>query len=71
MRTVPSIMKDILLVNPWIYDFTAHDFWLKPLGLLYIASILRENIDCRINFIDSLRKLIREGSSNNSKNPKI
>ena len=47
-------MKDILLVNPWIYDFTAYDFWLKPLGLLYIASILRTNTDCRLHFIDCL-----------------
>lgn len=46
--------KDILLVNPWIYDFTAYDFWLKPLGLLYIGSILRKNTDCRIHFIDCL-----------------
>ncbi|GAI31851.1 unnamed protein product, partial [marine sediment metagenome] len=33
---------NFLLINPWIYDFTAYDFWSKPLGLLYIASILRE-----------------------------
>lgn len=33
----------ILLINPWIYDFAAYDFWIKPLGLLYIASLLREN----------------------------
>lgn len=42
----------ILLINPWITDFKAYDFWMKPLGLLYISSILRENgynirmIDC-------------------------
>ncbi len=42
----------VLLVNPWIYDFAAYDFWIKPLGLLYIASVLRKNgfdvhlIDC-------------------------
>jgi len=54
MRTVTFIMKDVLLINPWIYDFTAYDFWLRPLGLLYIASILRENTDCRIHFIDCL-----------------
>jgi radical SAM superfamily enzyme YgiQ (UPF0313 family) len=47
-------MKDILLVNPWITDFTAHDFWLKPLGLLFLASILRENSDCRLHFVDCL-----------------
>ncbi|MEO0288110.1 MAG: radical SAM protein [candidate division WOR-3 bacterium] len=33
----------ILLVNPPIYDFTCYDYWLKPLGLLYVASFLREN----------------------------
>ncbi len=47
-------MKDILLVNPWIYDFTAYDFWLRPLGLLYIASVVRENSDCRLHFVDCL-----------------
>jgi radical SAM superfamily enzyme YgiQ (UPF0313 family) len=33
--------QHILLVNPWVYDFAAYDFWSKPLGLLYIASMLR------------------------------
>jgi radical SAM superfamily enzyme YgiQ (UPF0313 family) len=42
----------ILLVNPWIYDFAAYDLWSKPLGLLYIAALLKHNgfgvhlIDC-------------------------
>jgi radical SAM superfamily enzyme YgiQ (UPF0313 family) len=36
-------VKRALLVNPWIYDFAAYDLWSKPLGLLYIASILRKN----------------------------
>ncbi len=42
----------VLLINPWITDFAAYNFWIKPLGLLYIASLLRENgfgvtqIDC-------------------------
>jgi hypothetical protein len=42
----------ILLINPWINDFSAYDFWMKPLGLLYMASYLRKNgldvqlIDC-------------------------
>ncbi len=41
-----------LLVNPYIYDFAAYNFWSSPLGLLYIGSILRDNgfeiklIDC-------------------------
>jgi len=46
--------KDILLINPWIYDFTAYDFWLRPLGLLYVTSILREYTDFRLSFIDCL-----------------
>jgi radical SAM superfamily enzyme YgiQ (UPF0313 family) len=61
-------MKDILLVNPWIYDFTAYDFWLKPLGLLYLASILRENSSCRLNYVDCLdRSHPRLGISAKSK----
>jgi len=43
----------LLLVNPWIHDFAAYDFWLKPFGLLSIASILREN-GFDITFIDCL-----------------
>ena len=45
-------MKRILLINPWIHDFAAYDLWMKPMGLLYLGSILRKNgfsvslIDC-------------------------
>jgi len=46
--------KHILLVNPWIYDFTAYDFWAKPLGLLYVAAILRECTSFRLSFLDCL-----------------
>ena len=38
-----SMSHHILLINPWIYDFTAYDLWYRPLGLLYIASLLRIN----------------------------
>jgi len=31
-----------LLVNPWIEDFAAYDFWLKPLGLLYVGAYLKQ-----------------------------
>jgi radical SAM superfamily enzyme YgiQ (UPF0313 family) len=37
------MLRNILLINPWIYDFAAYDFWIAPLGLLYIGSFLREN----------------------------
>ena len=41
------------MINPWIYDFAAYDFWLKPLGLLYLGGLLRQN-GHRIHFIDCL-----------------
>ncbi len=34
--------RTILLVNPPIYDFAAYDLFSKPLGLLYLASRLRQ-----------------------------
>ena len=43
----------ILCVNPWIHDFAAFDFWAKPLGLLFLAAILREN-GLKISYIDCL-----------------
>ena len=49
-------MKDtphIVLINPWIHDFAAYDFWSKPIGLLYLASILRLH-GCRVSYIDCL-----------------
>lgn len=42
-----------LFINPFIYDFAAYNFWSKPLGLLYIASILRKN-GFEISFIDCM-----------------
>jgi len=45
--------KKVLLINPWIYDFAAYDFWLKPLGLLYLGGLLRANHH-RISCIDCL-----------------
>lgn len=44
---------NILLVNPWIHDFAAYDFWAKPLGLLSLASILRQH-GFSITYIDCL-----------------
>jgi tRNA A37 methylthiotransferase MiaB len=46
----------ILLVNPWIHDFAAYDFWAKPYGLLSLAGILRHHgypvtyLDCLDRF---------------------
>lgn len=46
--------KNILLIDPWIYDFTAYDFWLRPLGLLYIASLLQKYTRFHLHMIDCL-----------------
>ena len=43
----------ILLVNPWIHDFAAYDFWAKPIGLLILASILGSH-GYRVSYIDCL-----------------
>lgn len=47
---------NVLLINPWIYDFAAYDFWSKPLGLLYLAAILRKN-SISVHLIDCLNPL--------------
>ena len=48
-----KIKRNVLLVNPWIYDFSAYDFWQKPLGLLYIGAILNR-LGYRITLLDCL-----------------
>jgi len=43
----------ILLVNPWIFDFAAYNLWIEPLGLEYIASLLKMS-GVRVSVIDCL-----------------
>lgn len=63
----PNRRKRILLVNPWIYDFAAYDFWIKPLGLLTLGAILRQNgfevtiIDCLNAAYETKETAIRHG----------
>jgi len=42
-----------LLVNPWVCDFKAFDFWNKPLGLLIVARIL-QNLNFRVTLLDCM-----------------
>jgi hypothetical protein len=49
MKKAPNI----LLINPWIYDFAAHDLWSKPLGLLMLAGLLRAQ-GCQLRLLDCL-----------------
>lgn len=44
---------NVLLVNPWIHDFAAYDFWAKPLGLLTLAAILRHH-GFTVSYLDCL-----------------
>jgi radical SAM superfamily enzyme YgiQ (UPF0313 family) len=53
MFHVKHIAPHILLINPWITDFAAYNFWTMPLGLLRIASLLRMN-GFRVTLIDCL-----------------
>ncbi|MDZ7288880.1 MAG: B12-binding domain-containing radical SAM protein [candidate division KSB1 bacterium] len=48
-----SDIPTLLLVNPWITDFAAYDFWLKPLGLLYLAAVLRR-ADYAVRLVDCM-----------------
>jgi radical SAM superfamily enzyme YgiQ (UPF0313 family) len=43
----------ILLVNPWIHDFAAYDFWARPYGLLLLAAILGLH-DFQVTYLDCL-----------------
>lgn len=63
-----------LLINPWIYDVAAHDFWTKPLGLLYIAAFLEKAgaqvslIDCLDRFDPELQNMRNVKTSRSKKN---
>jgi hypothetical protein len=43
----------LLLINPWVYDFAAYDFFARPLGLLYLAGLLRAQ-GFTVHFLDCL-----------------
>ncbi len=43
----------LLLINPWIYDVAAYDFFAQPLGLLYLASFLSSR-GYEVHFLDCL-----------------
>ena len=53
-------MKNALLINPRVYDFKCHDFWMKPYGLLKIAYVLKQSginvslIDCMDRHADGM-----------------
>lgn len=48
---------NILAINPWIVDFAAYDFWLKPYGFLTLLTYLK-NKGLNIDYIDCLSRKI-------------
>lgn len=56
MNDLLSVKPDrphILCINPWIHDFAAYDFWAKPMGLLILAGMLRQD-GFAVSYIDCL-----------------
>ena len=53
MFHVKHTSPHILLINPWVTDFAAYNFWIRPLGLLYIAGFLR-GYGFQVTLIDCL-----------------
>ncbi|MDI3517360.1 MAG: hypothetical protein PWP37_1330 [Thermotogota bacterium] len=49
----------ILLINPWICDVAAYDFWMKPLGILYVGAIL-ERLGVEVELIDLTDRFLPE-----------
>lgn len=65
-----AMNRHILLINPWIYDFSAYDLWYKPLGLLSLASLLRLH-GARVTFVDCLNGEFPESGHPSIKKAKI
>ena len=57
-------IPNILLVNPWIHDFAAYDFWAKPVGVLTLASILRDS-GYEVTYIDCLDRFHSKAPESN------
>lgn len=58
MFHVKHIGPHVLLINPYITDFAAYNFWIKPLGLLRIAALLRKN-GFQVTMIDCLDYIVK------------
>ncbi|GAB4355441.1 MAG: B12-binding domain-containing radical SAM protein [Candidatus Abyssubacteria bacterium] len=50
------MLKNVLLIAPYIHDFAAYDLWLKPVGLLYVAAAA-ERAGCKVRLINCLDRL--------------
>ncbi|MFA5110228.1 MAG: hypothetical protein WC443_02365, partial [Desulfobaccales bacterium] len=50
---MPQPRPALLLINPWIYDFAAYDFFAQPLGMLHLAGLL-ESRGYAVHWLDCL-----------------
>jgi hypothetical protein len=59
-------MTKILLIKPPVYDFAAYDLWAKPLGLLYLSSLLKkQSVDIQLfDYMDRCSVLEKSPQSN-------
>ncbi len=60
----------ILLINPWIADFAAYNLWVRPLGLLFIGSMLRQ-AGFQVSLVDCLDFLSRKKTYGDGKFHKV
>ena len=58
-----------LLINPWIYDFSAVNMWSRPLGLLRVAEYLSQ-FDADLHFIDCTERVKRRRIYGTGKYPR-
>ncbi|WP_003545322.1 B12-binding domain-containing radical SAM protein [Desulfotomaculum nigrificans] len=65
--------KNVLLINPPIYDVQYWAYWSQPHGLLKLATMLKEQLECNVLLLDCLetdsrRKVKKKLITNNYKN---
>ena len=70
MFHVKRVAPHVLLINPWITDFAAYNFWIRPLGLLSLASLLRHH-GFRVTLADCLDSLATKKTYGDGKFRKI
>lgn len=58
-----------LLLNPWVYDFSAFNLWARPLGLLKVAGYLSA-YDVEIGFLDLMDVYAKKGPFGTGKYPR-
>ncbi|MFH1434129.1 MAG: B12-binding domain-containing radical SAM protein [Pseudomonadota bacterium] len=63
-------MERVLLVNPFVYDFTAFDFWAKPRGLLDLGGML-SRLGLAVDFVDCMSKEDRDMAAFAASRPEI